>query len=681
LPEDDVNVSFLATTVATARERRFAWGVVIVSVALFALALPYAKVKLIEVPAFMPAYISALIVISLVTAVMLVGQFVRLRSLPLLALCAAYLFDAGIAVPYLMSFPGVFAPNGIIGGGGQTTAWLYTFWHAGMPLFVIAYAVLDGDSRKVAVDPVGVMVGASAFVAVVILAMAVASTTGHDLLPPMMVANQKAPAAFYILGSAWLFSGAALIALWRKGIRTSLDVWIAVVMVAWICDVALAAVFNGGRYDLGYYFGRLYGLLAISFVLGAMLLETAGLHGRVVATAVKLSDAVKETEAQLRHAQKMEAIGNLTGGMAHDFNNLLAVVIGNLDLLVAHKKDDREVQQLGGEALDAALRGADLTRHLLAFARRQPLQPKRVDLNELVGNITRLLTRTLGESIEISLDLDPRLWPVVIDPAQLDASLTNLATNARDAMPNGGSLIVVTGNRHLDADYAADHAEVVPGDYAMIEVSDTGAGMDPETAARIFEPFFTTKANGKGTGLGLSMVFGFMKQSGGHINVYSEVSIGTTFRLYLPRADAATSQREAPVATAALEGHGETVLAVEDNASLRRVVARQLHELGYRVLEAESAAAAIAVLEKARVDLLFTDVVMSGGMSGIDLADQARRRWPETRVLVTSGFPDAKFNGNRDGTGRGRLPVVEGLLNKPYRKEDLARAIREALGG
>ena len=378
-------------------------------------------------------------------------------------------------------------------------------------------------------------------------------------------------------------------------------------------------------------------------------------------------------ETQLAQAQKMEAIGNLTGGMAHDFNNLLGVIIGNLDVLRGLKKADEDVVELAGEALDAALRGADLTRRLLAFARRQPLRPERTEVNELVEGITTLLRRTLGEHIEVTMELAPELWPAVADPAQLESSLTNLAFNARDAMPNGGRLMITTGNRQLDADYSAQHPEVTPGDYAMIEVSDTGTGISTEVASRIFEPFFTTKGRDKGTGLGLSMVFGYMKQSGGHINVYSEVGIGTTFRLYLPRAglDIATGIR-APAASIAL-GRGETVLAVEDNAALRRIVVRQLRELGYRVLEAENASAALAVLERDAVDLLFTDIVMPGEIAGFELARIALKRWPSLRVVLTSGFPEAKIAGNLD------TAAVARLLSKPYRKEDLAHALREVL--
>ena len=379
-------------------------------------------------------------------------------------------------------------------------------------------------------------------------------------------------------------------------------------------------------------------------------------------------------EAQLHQAQKMEAIGNLTGGMAHDFNNMLGVIIGNIDLLRDLKGEDSDIDELTREALDAAFRGADLTRRLLAFARQQPLRPQHVDVNELVSGITRLLRRTLGEDVEISLDLTPELWPVVVDPAQLEASLTNLATNARDAMPDGGRLMIVTANRTLDTDYAAQHAEVEAGGYVMLEVSDTGCGMPPEVMHRIFEPFFTTKSREKGTGLGLSMVFGFIKQSGGHIGVYSEPGIGTTFRLFLPRVSkdvpAVENCKVVPIA----QGKGETVLVVEDNEALRRVVTRQLGELGYRVLAAENAAAGLELLDRQSVDLLLTDIVMPGGINGRELARRARERWPEIKIVFTSGFSEARLNGDA-----GPLAACTPLLSKPYRKEELASAAREAL--
>jgi PAS domain S-box-containing protein len=382
----------------------------------------------------------------------------------------------------------------------------------------------------------------------------------------------------------------------------------------------------------------------------------------------------RRAEDRIRQAQKMEAIGNLTGGMAHDFNNVLGVIIGNLDL--AREQLSGETNELVTDALEAAVSGAELTRRLLAFARRQPLRPARIVINDLLIGIVRLLRRTLGEDIEIVLDLDPDLALIVADAAQLEAAITNLATNARDAMPKGGKLSITTGNRELDAEYASRHFDVAPGGYAAIEVTDTGAGMPPEVVERIFEPFYTTKASGRGTGLGLSMVFGFLKQSGGHISVYSEPGVGTTFRLYFPHADVPADQAAKRPEAAARTGSGETVLAVEDNPALRRTVLRQLRQLGYRPLEADGPAAALAVLEREKVDLLFTDVVMPGGMDGIALAKQVMERWPGLRVILTSGFPGSKVEDQL-----GALPDSVRLLSKPYRNSDLARLLREALDG
>ena len=383
--------------------------------------------------------------------------------------------------------------------------------------------------------------------------------------------------------------------------------------------------------------------------------------------------AQRRAEAQLRQAQKMEAIGNLTGGVAHDFNNLLGVIIGNVDLLLEGEDAKGEVVELANEARDAALRGADLTRRLLAFARRQPLQPQQLDVNGLVSSATRLLQRLLRENIEVALDLAADAWPIVVDAAQLEAALANLATNARDAMSAGGRLRIATRNCPLDAAYVAHHPYVAPGDYVLIEVSDTGSGMPPEILSRIFEPFFTTKEQGKGTGLGLSMVFGFMKQSGGHITCYSEVGLGTTFRLYFPRAASGAQAVETRIEEPLPLGRNEVVLIVEDNAALRRIAVRQVAELGYRVREAENAQAAIAAIAAdPAVDVVFSDVIMPGGMDGRQLAERVTARWPQVRALLASGFPGTMV-------GVGELAPGVRLLDKPYRKEQLARALRDVI--
>jgi PAS domain S-box-containing protein len=399
-------------------------------------------------------------------------------------------------------------------------------------------------------------------------------------------------------------------------------------------------------------------------------------NGRITHIAGTLQDMTRRTAIarQLLQAQKMEAIAVLAGGTAHDFNNLLGVVIGNLDLLRDAVRDQPELDELVRDALDAGLRGAELTRHLLAFARRQQLNPEPVALNDLVGTAVLLLRRSLGDDVEIALDPAPDLWPVRVDPDQLSAAITNLAANARDAMEAGGRITIATRNCCLDEDYAKSHAEIAPGDYAVIEFSDTGAGMSPDVVRHIFEPFYTTKDQGKGTGLGLSMVFGFLHQSGGHINVYSEPGLGTTFRLYLPRERGDARPAEAAVRVLPVAGRGETVLVVEDDAKLRPVVVRQLTDLGYRVLAAEDAPRALETIAGSEpIDLMFTDIVMPGGLNGLDLAREAASRRPQLKVLLTSGFPQTRM-GNA-------APHMNGhaFLGKPYRRDELARIVRETL--
>ena len=383
-------------------------------------------------------------------------------------------------------------------------------------------------------------------------------------------------------------------------------------------------------------------------------------------------------ENQLRQAQKMEAVGQLTGGVAHDFNNLLAVIIGSLDGLDDMLKGKPRAQLLAGMALKAALRGADLTRQLLVFSRRQTFEPTSFDLNERVATTTDMLKRTIGGAIEIKFLPAADLWSVVADPTQLEAALTNLAINARDAMPKGGSLIIETANKSLGKAYVAENPDVTPGEYVMLVVSDTGTGMPPEVLERAFEPFFSTKDEGKGTGLGLSMVYGFAKQSRGHVKIYSEPGHGTAVRLYLPRSGEpiVSSVAELP-AGAEASAASATILVVEDNPDVRSVAVRQLKELGYKVVEAPSGKAALEILKDGRkIDLLFTDVVMPGGMTGDILASEARVARPGLKVLLTSGFPQATALHNN---GQALEIVQATMLSKPYRKSELARRIRETL--
>jgi len=380
-------------------------------------------------------------------------------------------------------------------------------------------------------------------------------------------------------------------------------------------------------------------------------------------------------EGQLRQSQKMEAVGQLTGGIAHDFNNILMVILTNADELQDDKNLDAATLAERTERItEAVLRASGLTRQLLAFSRKQPLDPKHTDLNGLVSDTGKLLRRALGEQIEIDSVLPGGLWTVNIDRTQLETALVNLCVNARDAMPGGGKLSIETRNVTLSKDNITQATDVVPGDYVMLSVTDTGSGMPPETVAKVFEPFFTTKDVGKGTGLGLSMVYGFVKQSHGHITVHSGVGRGTTFRLYLPRSDGAPEEVVVPLA-AALPRGSERILVVEDETAVRTSVVRQLQSLGYTVSEAADGRAAISAFEAEHLpfDLLLTDVVMPGSMGGQALADEVARRWPASKVVFVSGYAEnaVLHEGHAD----------EGvtLLSKPFRKSDLARTVRQAL--
>src|SRR6185312_10813584 len=372
---------------------------------------------------------------------------------------------------------------------------------------------------------------------------------------------------------------------------------------------------------------------------------------------------------------KMEGIGQLTGGVAHDFNNLLTIILGNLETLQrglqASSLDAARLARSTDNALRGAQRAAALTQRLLAFSRRQPLDPKPVDIGRLVSGMSDLLRRTIGEQIAIEAVLAGGLWRAHVDPNQLEVAVLNLAVNARDAMPAGGKLTIETANAYLDEGYAAVQAEVVPGQYVVICVSDTGIGMTKQVLERAFEPFFTTKDVGQGTGLGLSQVYGFVKQSGGHIKIYSEPQQGTTVKLYLPRlAGAGKGESTAAVIPAAATGSGESILVVEDNEDVRVFTAQVLGELGYRVNVAPDGTLALRVLEElAGVDLLFTDVGLPGGFNGRALANEARRRWPRVKVLYTTGYARNSI------VHQGRLdPDVE-LLTKPFTQAALASKI------
>jgi PAS domain S-box-containing protein len=379
-------------------------------------------------------------------------------------------------------------------------------------------------------------------------------------------------------------------------------------------------------------------------------------------------------EDRLRQAQKMEAVGQLTGGIAHDFNNILTVITGTIEILGEAVEKDPQLATIARMIDEAAGRGAELTQHLLAFARKQPLQPRETDVNTLIVDTSKLLKSTLGEHIQIEMAFEDTACLALVDPNQLATAVLNLALNARDAMPNGGKLVVETGHVYLDDDYARAHNEVRPGPYILIAVSDTGTGIPAAILDKVFEPFFTSKGIGKGTGLGLSMVYGFVKQSAGHIKIYSEEGHGTTVKIYLPPSTGAAARAEpAPAVTA--KGGNETILVVEDDTLVRNYVVAQLQGLGYGTLASGNATEALAVVESGReFDLLFTDIIMPGPMNGRQLADEIARRRPDCKLLFTSGYTENAI------IHHGRLDPGVLLLAKPYRKSDLAQMVRQALG-
>jgi PAS domain S-box-containing protein len=915
---------FLSTLPATSRDRTAALAVVGVSSILFACAVPFAGVPLTPVPAFVASYQSALAINDLITAVLLFSQFGVLRSQALLLLASGYLFTAAAAVVHALTFPGLFAPAGLLGAGPQTTVWLYMIWHGGFPLLALGYGLLkdrDGGA-KIRGSAGRAILGSVIAVVVAISALAWVVTARHDMLPSLLSEGHYTSTMIGVVSAVWSLSLAALLVLWFRRSHSVIDVWLMVVLCAWLFDIALSAIVNVARFDLGFYAGRIYGLCAASFVLAVLLIDNVGLQAQLsrllvtlrrqaaserdrhsererlfsavvessndaiitkaldgaitgwnraaerlfgfsateaignhidiivppdrraevreildriargeeiehyetlrlhkdgrevhvslsvspirssageIVGASKIARDISESkmtqkalnqeieerrrifetsqdlilvtdtagnfvqvspssmtilgykpaemighsavefihpddldstrnemrsarrghdmrnfetryvhkdgravmltwmgtwsepvrrhffvgrdltekhaaEAQFRQAQKMEAVGQLTGGIAHDFNNILTVITGTVGILADAVADRPQLAAITKMIDEAAERGASLTKHLLAFARKQPLQPREVDVNALILETAKLLQPTLGEQIEIAPLLAADAWTALVDPGQLTTALLNLALNARDAMPAGGKLALETNNVYLDEGYANMHSEVTVGNYVMIAVSDTGSGIPAADLERVFDPFFTTKEVGKGTGLGLSMVFGFVKQSNGHIKIYSEEGHGTTVKVYLPRATGLHQTTTELSASSRIEGGHEVVLIVEDDALVRRYVITQIESLGYTTLEARNAAEALdAIGNAATIDLLFTDVIMPGSMNGRQLVDEALKRRPSLKTLFTSGYAENAI------VHHGRLDSGVLLLAKPYRKSDLARMIRMAL--
>ncbi len=670
----------LAAAPPSPADRRLALAAILFGASGFLMIAPFAQVQLAAVPALIPALEAALAINALVTAILLIARFSRLRRGSLLAASGAYAFAALMVVAHALTFPDVFSPTGLLGAGSQTTAWLYVFWHAGFPLFVLAYALTarSGHDRLPAGWRPGLLAPASlAGIVVLAAVLLLASTRWMDRLPLLIVAGDYGRMNEIGVTPVLLaMTLAAIAALWSRRRASVLDVWLFAVLWIWVTAVALNAMISTQRYDLGWYGGRLYDLLAGSLLLGALLADSNALYAKL-ATALAEADAqnaeLVRSRSDLARVQRLDALGQLTGGIAHDFNNLLTAIVGGLDMISRRPEDQARTLRLAANALSAAERGTRLIRQLMTFARKQNLQPEVLDPNLLLREFESLAGRAAGEAIELTLRLDPAIRPVRVDAGEFQAALLNLVGNARDAMPDGGRLSIESRNLDLATPRREGHFTIDAGGYAVVTVADTGSGMSPAVQAKVFEPFFTTKPVGAGTGLGLSQVYGFAKTAGGYITLRSAPGEGASFGLYLPAVDEAPAAAAEALALPPAEA-GETLLVVEDDRHVALATAESLRELGYRVLTASEADGALRCLaEDRRIDLLFSDVVMPGGIGGVELARAAISLRPGLRVLLTSGYTGAQLQERA-------LPPDLPFLAKPYRREELADKLRIVLG-
>jgi signal transduction histidine kinase/CheY-like chemotaxis protein len=690
-PADQQRV-FLSTLPARPFERRVALLVAVMSLALFIAAAPFAKIQLPRVDAFIPIYQSALTITDLITAVLLIGQFTILRSRAMLLLASGYLFTGLMVVAHMLSFPGLFTESGLLGAGPQTTAWLYMFWHGGFPLLTAIYALQPQTAAENQISHRIALLVAIAAVALAVCAVVSLATAGQALLPPIMDGSHYTPAMTGVVTSVWLMSLIALGLLWRRRPHSVLDLWLMVVMIAWLADVALSAVLNAGRFDLGFYAGRIFGFAASSFVLLALLLETRALYARLARSLEvertiledanrtlekRVAERSRQLEAEiaerekaqetLREGQKLEAIGRMAGGIAHDFNNLLTVVQGNAEILQGSSLSEDDMHCV--KAIDrASERGSRLVRQILTFSRRQPLKIDVIDLHQRSEELSEMLGRSVRGDVRLIISMAEDLWPVECDIAELEIALMNLCVNARDAMPSGGQVRVEGRNSTLEA--AGGHSNSLAGDFVALSVTDTGTGIAPDDIKKVFEPFFTTKDIGKGTGLGLSQVYGFAQQSGGMATIDSKLGEGTSVTLFLPRATREATPEPATGRKAVTIANG-AVLVVEDDDEVAAVAKNMLKLIGYRADHVRDGATALALLLSGqRFDAIFSDIIMPGGMSGLDLARKVRQHFPRLPILLCSGYARAAGEVYREGFS---------LIAKPYDTDSLAEALRRAI--
>jgi signal transduction histidine kinase/ActR/RegA family two-component response regulator len=658
---------FFSTLPADPGERRLAFAVVLVSAAIFVAAVPFAKVPLAQIPAFIPIYQSALTVNDLITAVLLFGQFSFLRSRGLLVLASGYLFTALMAMAHMLTFPGLFAPSGLLGAGPQSTAWLYMFWHGGFPLVVITYALpqhrehetnqLRGRTR------VAVLASVAAVVAVA-GGFALLATAGQDTLPAIMQGNHYTPAMIIVVSSVWALSLLALVILWRRRPHSVLDLWLMVVMCAWLFDIALAAVLNAGRFDLGFYAGRLYGLLAASFVLAVLLIENGRLYFELDRQNRSLESTVRERTAQLLQSEKVATMGSLLAGVAHELNNPLAVLMGQATLLQRGAKDPSLVQR-AEKITVAAERCCRVVKNFLALARQQPPERGNVVLNQIVADAVELLAYELRtDNVKVSLNVADDLPPLWADAHQLHQVLVNIVANAHQAMRLSSAPREVSITTRSNPTRTRVH----------LEITDSGPGIPIEIRAKIFEPFFTTKPAGQGTGLGLSLCRDIVEEHGGAITVQSEPGRGTTFAITLPVVPRPLDGGEPTAVEAPAPVGSKAILIVDDERDLAEVLVEELEGDGHQVEIAANGADALRRLERRAFDLVVSDTKMPL-MDGLELHREIERRFPALQhriIFVTGDVLDAEKRRFLESTG---AP----FLMKPFDLSDVRNVVRRQL--
>ena len=688
----DERVVFLSTLPAGRRERQFALTVVLASALIFLAIAPFAKTPLVSVWAFIPMYEASLVVNDVITAVLLFGQFRILGSRALCVLASGYLFTASMTVAHALTFPGLFAATGLLGAGSQSTAWLYMFWHGGFPLFVIAYARLADTGY----EPHGrariTVLSNLASVLVLAGGFTLLATAGQDALPAIMQGHRYTPAMIVVVSSVWALSLLALGILWRRRPHAVLDLWLMVVMCAWLFDIALAAVLNAGRFDLGFYGGRLYGLLATSFVLLVLLLENGRLYARLVGAHASerqereraqraeaavaaanreldqqnrsLEQTVRERSDRLLQSEKVAAMGSLLAGVAHELNNPLAVVLGQSHLLRESAPDSPIVARVG-KVIAAAERCSRIVRNFLALARQRPAERGEISLAQVVREAVELLAyqlRTGGVEVSLRLAEDlPVLWA---DGHQLHQVVVNIVANAYQAMRRSGLPRRLTITAGLDS----------VARQVRLTIADTGPGIPADIRTRIFEPFFTTKPPGEGTGLGLSLCRGIVEEHGGTLTVESEPGQGAMFLITLPVLAPPAGRGASPDADAPPPVGAATILVVDDEPEIAALLVEALERDGHRAETAPNGAEALRALEQQQYDLVLSDTKMPV-LDGIEFYRELERRFPvvvQRVIFVTGDVLDAEKRRFLEATG---AP----FLMKPFDLAEVRRVIRRRL--